>query len=357
MRDDLAIILGGLSAPARALTARLLANPQQRVVLVDREDPVAALTSERAPMLGHEAPVLVSRDWRMLVERGQLSGVTVDREPIPTIVGTLGLLRPARIVLCISMRSDTTKATRLAPALTAFTTELAASLAAINEYCRLLHEDARVRPRIVIAVAGSLSVNVHNGLASIARGLMTDLLTETGSAPHLVLLPRVLGGGAQLDLTLQRVLRRLLQGEPIRAQAEPAAAAHWITAGEAAEAMQQLLEDTHRCSDSCFPPGEPDTGPSRLARGGSYNASHIASPVTSHIMSVAGHPLSLDYLARVAAHEMDCLLPDPLVRRTSLVQMSTKPEHPDSHTVALADAVRFTVRWHAANATLLTAAA
>ena len=338
MANDLTFIIGGATAPARAIAARTVARSGARVVLVDREDPVAALLGERTPMLGHEMATLARTDWRDLVDRGQVSGAVVDRDMVPWTVGTLGLLRPNNIVICVGVRNETSRPARHAAALTSLTAELSMALAAVDEYCRLVQREGNECPRVVITVAGAMATSSANAISTMSEALANDLLPHAGVSPQLLLLPRLIGGGGSPDPGFNGILRRLLHGEEVRVGQDDVRPPHWMGASEAARLVMDVMNESDLSDDPCASRSR------RASRG-------------VKMVAVPGQSAALASLAGIMAEEMDRLLPDPLLDRRSLLPPIPVREQLTVPAAKLAEEVRFAVRWYAANASVLAGVA
>jgi hypothetical protein len=325
MTDSPTLILGGCSPLARTLAARLAGCNKQRVVLVDRENPVPTLQNERLPMLGQVCKSLSSLSWHTLVEQQLVSGVGIDRDYLAWMVSTLGLLRPRHVLLCAAVREEVGNGRAHATALSTLTSELSLALVAVAEYFRQLEGQQVPLPRLVIAVSGGRGATDGSPLRQLVEALVDDLLGLTGERPRLVLLPRLLGAGSPPDLAFQQLLRRLLLGESVRFSADSGAVPHWQSVTEAAAQVEAIMQ-------------------ADAASGGH------AEPT----LVVPGRAADETYLALIVADELDRLLPDPRAPRTTLVAAAPAALAARSQYGDLADSIRLAVRWHAANASLLT---
>lgn len=330
--EDLTMILGGGVAPARLLAARLLASGAGRVVLIDQEDPTTALLNERAPTPGTDVRPLDHLAWRAMVDSGRLSGAAMGPDPIAWLLGSFGLLRPTRIIVLGALR-DGSGGTLFRSRLLKLSDELAANMAAVGEYVRLLRSGHEPTPRVLVAVAGLAGAPNAAAASKIVEGLVEEQLGESAEAGTLVLLPRLLGAGPVADADFHRILRRLLFGEPVRAEYTPAVIPQWLDQASAADLLIRVLQD-------------PISEVRRSAAG------DHGVPV----VRMSGHEATLGYVATVIADEVDRLLADPLLRRSTLLDPLLVYQASEGASSALAEAIRLAVRWHAANASMISRA-
>ncbi|WP_373061401.1 hypothetical protein [Gemmatimonas sp.] len=326
--DKSIVILGGAKPLARALAVSLMRQPATRVVLMDRPDPTIALLDERTPLLGRGADGHELHSWREQFGTGKVAGASVGHDSMAWTVGSLGLLRPARIVLCVALRSQPSFHVGHWSPIAALSDELAGFLGAVREYTRLVRLGDAPMPTVMVCISGVSGASSVTSVSRLAQALIEEQLGDLGPEVSVVLMPRLLGAGPVADADFQFVLRRLLLGGMLRVDTEQPLP-QWIDQNYAAQLVDAVLT-----ADQA---------------GKQRRAMSAVSENPSGALMLPGYAGSLGYLARIAADEVDRLLSDPVLRRCELVDQWLPREATASVSSALADAIRLAVRWNVAN--------